>query len=330
MPFSEENSEYLEWNRMIIENIFFYGSVVFVPIGVILNAIQIKVFSSKDFEKSNIGFQMKTFVIFDTIALVWSFVIFQYLPSIGLDPSIMSAFTCHTFYYTSRIIQEIPLFIQAFISFINYLGVCYQSKFLFFKKKFNLYISFMVIIFFISFLNIPNMFRELKNEKTLSDGNIYISNSNKTCASIGLFHIISSSETALFRSILPLLIITILNILNIKSIFRSKRDLNLDLKREKRFAYILGFLCILYLIFNLPLACIQIAEIFYTDIFKNSNPTKIITIELIYDICRAWAFVYYGVGFFVNILFNKLFRKNFRSMFEKNRSFNESITLMSL
>jgi len=118
--------------------------------------------------------------------------------------------------------------------------------------------------------------------------------------------------------------------LNIKSIFRSKRDLNLDLKREKRFAYILGFLCILYLIFNLPLACIQIAEIFYTDIFKNSNPTKIITIELIYDICRAWAFVYYGVGFFVNILFNKLFRKNFRSMFEKNRSFNESITLMSL
>ncbi len=111
-----------------------------------------------NFIKVSIGFMMKTFVIFDTIALVWSFVIFQYLPSIGLDPSIMSSFTCHTFFYISRIIQEIPLFIQAFISFINYLGVCYQSKFLYLKKKFNLYISFMVIILFISFVNIPNMF----------------------------------------------------------------------------------------------------------------------------------------------------------------------------
>ena len=148
------------------------------------------------------------------------------------------------------------------------------------------------------------MFRELKNEKTLSDGNIYNSNLNKTCVSVGLFHIISNSETALFRSILPLLVISILNILNIKTIFRSKRDLNLDLKREKRFAFVLVCLSILYLLFNLPLACIQITDIFYTDIFININSKKLITIELIYDISRAWAFVYYGIGFFVNISFS--------------------------
>ena len=263
---------------------------------------------------------MKTFVIFDTIALVWSFAIFQYLPSIGLDPSIISSFTCHTFYYTSRIIQEIPLFIQALISFINYLGVCYQSKFLYLKKKLNLYISFTIIILFISFVNIPNMFRELKNEKTLSDGNIYNSNSNKTCVSVGLFHIISNSETALFRSILPLLVISILNILNIKTIFRSKRDLNLDLKREKRFAFVLVCLSILYLVFNLPLACIQITDIFYTDVFININSKNLITIELIYDISRAWAFVYYGIGFFVNISFNRLFRKNFILLFKNHKN----------
>lgn len=315
MPFSTENSVYLAWNKNIIEDVFFYSSVVLVPVGVVLNGLQIKVFSAKDFKKCNFGFLMKAYVIFDTFALVWSFVIFQYMPLIGLDPSTISHFSCYTFYYVSRIIQEIPLFMQAFISLVNYLGVCYQSKFTCLKKKSNLFISFCLTVLFISFINIPNVFRELKMEKTLSDGNIFSSSNNKTCVSVGLFHIISSSETALLRSVLPVMFISILSVLNIKAITKSKRDLRLDLKREKRFAYVLTFLAFLYLIFNLPLACIQIIEIIYVDIVKTATPRTIITIEMVYDVCRAWAFVYYGVGFFGNILFNKIFRKNFCKLF---------------
>lgn len=323
--------EYLENRRAQLERIFFYGSVIVVPIGLTLNIIQIKIFSRKDFEKSNIGFLMKIFVYFDTVALVWSFIIFQYLPLIGYDLSIISNLTCCTFYYTSRIIQEIPLFIQAFISFINYLGVNYQSKFLYFKNKTNLYISFVTIIILISLINIPNVFRELVDQRDdqnilmLSDGNFNNNNiHNKSClSSSDLFHIISNSETALLRSILPLLFITILNVLNIKTIMRSKRELNLDLKREKRFAYVLACLCILYLIFNLPLSCVQIVEIIYKNkLFLIGSPTttyeankNIIKIEFIYDCARAWAFIYYGMGFFVNITFNKIFRKNFKTIF---------------
>lgn len=325
-----EDEYSFENNRNILEKIFLYGSLIVVPIGVLLNIIQIKVFSRKDFEKSNIGFLMKIFVFFDTIALIWSFIIFQYLPLIGLDLSLISDFTCISFYYISRIIQEIPLFIQAFISFINYLSVNYQSKFLYFKNKLNLYYSFIIIIIIISILNIPNLFRQLKNEIIIADGNFNNNVNNKSCsASSGLFHIISNSETALLRSILPLLFITTLNILNVKTIVKSKRELNLDLKREKRFAYVLGCLCVLYLIFNLPLSCLQIIEIIYKNNLVNftenqanivtSSSKKAIRIEFFYECARAWAFVYYGMGFFVNISFNKVFRKNFRHIFQKER-----------
>ena len=248
MPYSLENSDYLTWNRNMIENIFFYGSCLFVPVGIVLNGIQIKVFSAKNFGKCNFGFLMKVYVIFETIALIWSFVIFQYFPSIGLNPSIISKFSCYTFYYVSRIIQEIPLFLQTFISFINYLSVCHRTKFLSLHQKFNLIFSFCLIILFISLINIPNIFRELKIETTLSNGNLFSSNNTITCVSIGLFHIVSSSETALLRSILPISFISVLSILNIKKITKLKRALHLDLTKEKRFAYVLAFwrVCILF------------------------------------------------------------------------------------
>ena len=74
------------------------------------------------------------------------------------------------------------------------------------------------------------------------------------------------------------------------------------------------------------MACIQITDIFYTDVFININSKKLITIELIYDISRAWAFVYYGIGFFVNISFNRLFRKNLSILL----NFRKSNTVLNL
>ena len=316
MPFSSSNAEDLKYKKEIIDNVIFYSSIIIVPIGFVLNILQIKVFSSKDFEKLNIGFLMKIFVYFDTLALVWSFVIFQYLPSIGLDPALFSNLSCQTFYFISRIIQEIPLLIQAFISLINYLSVNHSNKsiYIYLKNKCNLKLSFTVLIVIISLLNIPNMFRELKNEKSISDGNFNFK-TNKSCVSkSGLFHTISTSETALLRSILPLFFITIINILNIKALIQSKNYLNMDLKREKRFAFVLACMCILYLIFNLPLSIAQLTEVIYR-LKSKYDSEYLINIEFIYDLTRAWAFIYYGMGFFVNITFNKIFRKNFIQIF---------------
>jgi hypothetical protein len=316
MPFSSSNAENLNHKKDIIDAVFFYSSIIIVPIGFVLNIIQIKVFSSKDFEKLNIGFLMKIFVYFDTLALVWSFLIFQYLPSIGLDPALFSNLSCHTFYYISRTIQEIPSFIQAFISFINYLSVNHSKKpiYIYFKDKCNLKLSFTAIILIISLLNIPNMFRELKNEKSISDGNFNFK-LNKSCVSKSvLFQIISTSETAILRSILPLFFITLISVLNIKALIQSKNYLNMNLKREKRFGFVLACMCILYLIFNLPLSIVQLTEVIYK--LKSKNDSKyLINIEFIYDLTRAWAFIYNGMGFFVNITFNKIFRKNFIQIF---------------
>jgi hypothetical protein len=88
----------------------------------------------------------------------------------------------------------------------------------------------------------------------------------------------------------------------------------MDLKREKKFAFVLACMCVLYLIFNLPLSIAQLTEVIYKLKLKHDSE-YLINIEFIYDLTRAWAFIYYGMDFFVNITFNKIFRKNFIQIF---------------
>jgi len=287
-------------------DVFFYSSITFVPIGLALNIVQMLVFNSKYFDKttkkSNIGFLMKIFVAADSLALFWNFLIYQSI--IGYQYFQMySQMTCSLFLYLSLVIQQIPLYFQAFITFNTYLGVVYPYKFNSFKQKKNLIFSFLCIICFLLVLNLPSSLRYLKIK----------SNGHTSCESINnQIHAITTVQTALFRCFLPYLIINTLNVLTLKKLVLSKSALKVSLVNERRFAFVIEILGFIYFLFNFPFCCMQIFHVIGEYLFKLSlNSNTMIQMKMWQELSSAFAWFYYGIGFFINFYFNKLFKKSF-------------------
>ena len=76
------NQDFANQLNVIINQVYFYSTVVAVPLGLVLNAAQMGVFARKEFEKGNFGFG---FV--DAVSMFWSIVVSLYLPSIGFNIS---------------------------------------------------------------------------------------------------------------------------------------------------------------------------------------------------------------------------------------------------
>lgn len=302
------NRTYFISTEFHTQRIYMYGSLLMVPIGLTLNIFQFIVFRAEDFKRSNIGFLMNSLVVSDSLALFWNFVIYQYLPSIGSDISLFSSVSCALISYLSRVIQQIPLFFQAFISFVNYLSVSSPNKFAKINKKIYLIFSFSTILLVVSILNLPSSLRYLQDEiSSTSSNNLF-----RTCRVTNIINIISTIETALLRSVLPFLLINTLNILTIIKLVKSKLTFNFNLESEKRFASILAILGVIFFVFNFPLSCLQITQIFYQYIYKYPyDSDTMVNIRFLHNCSRAFAWIYYGIGFFINIIFNKIFQKNF-------------------
>lgn len=92
---------------VILNRVYFYGSVLVVPIGLTLNILQFIVYMSKDFKKANIGFLMRIYTVSESIALFWGNVVYLYLPSIEYDLSKVSFIFCFLDHFLLRVFIEI-------------------------------------------------------------------------------------------------------------------------------------------------------------------------------------------------------------------------------
>lgn len=295
----------------IKSQLYFYGAILIVPMGLILNLIQFIVFSVKDFDKANVGFMMRVWIVADSLALFWDYIIFLYLPSIGYDISLTSNISCFLFLYVTRVIQEIPFYFQIFFSFIYYLSVINYSLFINLNKKRNLIKCFILVVILLLFTNIPNMFNYLYIEQF---SNLTTSNS-LVCKPSKLLGFIADIETSFIRSLIPIILITGLNVLTVKAIVKPRILLDISIESEKKFAFTLIIRNLICLVFNFPLAALRIVNVFCV-IFLNSvtDLSTLETIDFIYSCTRIFAMVYYSIGFFTNILFNKIFQKNFKKL----------------
>jgi hypothetical protein len=179
---------YLNLNKAISYQIYFYGTVVLVPIGFLLNLIQFILYSHKELEKVNISFLMKILSVTDSLALFWNIIVFRYLGLIGFDWSILSNFSCAIFYFLARTFQETPFYFQAFIAFINYHSVSYPSRHLFFTRR--VIVGFFILIgLTVATINIPNTFHHLAKDD----------NQTVSCGISDQMNIISTIDFALAR-----------------------------------------------------------------------------------------------------------------------------------
>jgi len=295
------NLSYSDYTYSFSHEVYLYGSIFFVPVGLTLNLIQLMVFNGKDFRKnkSNMGFLMKVFVVADSMALFWNFVIYQ--STIGLNISLFSSVTCSLFLHFSLTIQQLPLFFQAFITFINYLSVVYPSKYAKLNKKKNFAFCFLLIVCLVILVNALSSLRYLKtiNQRT-------------TCDSTYLINLTTTIQTALFRFFFPFLLISVLNFLTLRRMINSKCIFHISLVNERRFAFVIEILGFIFIFFNFPFFLLQFVHSILEYVFHYSfDSNMMVNIRFGIELSRAFAWLYYGIGFFINITFNKIFRKNF-------------------
>lgn len=289
------------------EQLSLYCSIIIVPTGLTLNTIQFVVFLSKDFKKSNIGFLMNTFVLADSFSLIWNYIVYQYLPLIGYNFQLYSNLSCILFVYVSRIIQQIPLYFQALISFINFLNICYPTRFVKLKKT-HIILYFYTIVVFIIMVNLPSAFKSIKIvEENISNSTL----THVKCEASDLMTVIATLDNAIVRCIIPLILIFVLNYFNLKEIVKLRRNLNMSLKREIRFGITLALIGLVFFLFNFPMSCLQILLIIYDYFYKYSLDSNLVElVSFVFECTRSLSISYYAIGIFINISFNKLFRKN--------------------
>ena len=127
--------------------------------GFILNSLQIMVFSIPKFQKTNIVFLSSLLAFVNFIGLSWNFIVYKYLPLINLSLALVHPFTCFTFKWISRILQQYPLYTQALITLVNFLKVKYPRRFLYLNKNMNI-IYIMILMFLCEcIVNTSNMFQ---------------------------------------------------------------------------------------------------------------------------------------------------------------------------
>lgn len=302
------NQSYSQQITDITIQMYFYSSVILIPIGILLNIFEFIIFQSKEFKKANFGFLMSLHVLLKSFSLSYSIIIYKYLPLIGFNLNTYSNISCFLFVYTARVIQQLPIYIQTFISFTSYLNITYHSKFISLNKKFKLLICIALISIIIAILNMPNAFRTL----------IISNQTNLTCVASQTMNTVSVTLTAFLRCIIPFLMNVVLNVLTLKSLIKPRNVLNFPIENEIKFGYTLTILSLIFLVFNLPLFCLQIVYIIYLYIYSfDNNSSTMITISFLYDCSRLLAWSYYSIGVFIDLLANQIFRQNFISFIKK-------------
>jgi len=236
----------------------------------------------------------------DFIGLSWNFLVYKYLPLIDASLALVSPFTCFTFKWISRIFQQFPLYTQALITLINFLKVKYPRKFLFLKKNINI-IYIMIIMFLCEGLvNIPNMFQYIT----------YSNNNTLSCGPSNIMGIAANFTTSMLRSIIPAIIMFILDVFTIQTLFISRNTISNNLSKQKRFAFVLLILDIVFFIFNVPLSVTEILTIIYQNILLYpSNNNTMALLNLLHGFANTFAYIYYLIPFFINLFFNTMFRK---------------------
>jgi hypothetical protein len=112
----------------------FFMIMIIFPIGLILNGLQLYVFSKKELNsKTNMGSMHALLSFFNILAIIFSILLTQLLPFLGIDIKTFTRFGCKFLSFLQRVSLDIPSFQQVLITFQFYMSIRFPVIFIFFK-----------------------------------------------------------------------------------------------------------------------------------------------------------------------------------------------------
>ena len=317
---SIEDQNFVSNINSIITYLIYYFSVYIVNFGIIVNILNIMVFSNPRVRKGQTGTYNILISFFNILSLVF-FQLNVLAPAIGMqDLKLQSNFACFSISYFTRVFSQMSTWITILATLDRVIMISKENRFKFFNdKKFLIWII-LALFFFLSAVNVPNLFVELSTysvEKLKTNQTITYT----VCKSNNLVSSLRSFAQAIFRSLLPVILAIFFNIVLLKKLARNRDLLNENLKfrREFRFSYIIVFLNFFSIAALLPLLFIAIyfgiqGLAVTTNVSLNASKTEAIA-QLIYFCIISFQSYMFCSLFFINLFIDKQFKREIRMIF---------------
>lgn len=318
--------DYAAYAKSVSFYVYFYQAILIVPSGTVLNILTVIIFSSSRFKKTNFGFINILITWSELICLIFTCVVYKLLSYVNADPSNYSDVVCFFFQFTGRLIQQIPVYIQLFLSMYQYLEISNMNGALLRRKVFIGTVVF-VQLSIVALINFPNFYKRIQYK------NVTIASNNQTYLKVSCDHsfelaLLSSVQMCLMRAIIPFVLLIIINYLIARSLFRSKKKFSPYQKsgglakgsssfvpnREFHFAFCLFANNMIYFVFNLPVSVTYVTVMLY-DNFIRTRPIENTQMQLAHGMTNAIAIFYNALPFFIHFWLNRAFRQSAVSIF---------------
>ena len=285
---------------------------VTVPLGILLNMISVYIFLRPNLNKTNMGFYNLNISIWNTIVLLHYLLIFDpKIMAFNYNFEILNEFNCKMYYVTTRVLRQVPTWLEALITFDRYLSVCHHGKCLFIKKKQNIILIMIFMITFLIIVGIPNFLFHLETQISFVNTSNLTTKSVK-CTTIKEIVLETSVSAVIFKIIIPGILIIIFSILLLQGVKNSKSNLkqstNKKSTKEKELESSILWMNLIFLILNVPVAVMYTVKSIYDNLIMSNDLIKIAVINNIYFFTTDIANLYYSLMFFTFLAFNRIFR----------------------
>lgn len=287
----------------------FYINITMIPIGLILNLASLLVFTRLKFMNLRLGIFYQVITISDIGSIIFCFAIF-FGKSIDKNVLLYSNFNCKIINYTFRVCLQMSSCTNVLLTLDRFLIIKYpyeRFEIIYNKKKLRFVVF--ILFCFICFINAPNLWMYLIDMPG-------VNTKDKICYASPILISIRDMIGIIFRNILPLVAILILNSILIRALFQLKQKVcnRRSMKKEASFTFSIIIMNLFYYLNLIPIAVVLI---YFNLMQKNSS--KFSMLKLIGPLCAYISMINQCFPFVINFIFNKVFRKEFLCLFKRNK-----------
>jgi hypothetical protein len=249
---------------------------------------------------------------------------------IGYDLSIISNTSCVLVSFFRRVIREAPCWVDVLITIDRYLLICYNNKIQFMTKRKNLIFILLLILVVLIVKSVETFYYQLNYTFKVVNGSNTSSQivSTISCTSSKANLLLTNMLTALFRSIIPSIIMIVLSWFlvkkvhekqnNMKKIHQNFNHTNSEKKGNKKetiFTACIISMNTLFVLLNFPYAIMNVYKTICLNYIQIQDPLTVSIVKNVYTLAFDLANLYYSTMFFSFIYFNKLFYKEILIVF---------------
>ncbi len=310
--FTKNGSLELRYAEMRL-SMYFYSSITFMPLGIVLNITTTFIFLRKRFAKLSMGFFYSYMAFCNALTLLVT--VLQILPeSLGFNPVNNFEVWCRLWTFLRKVTIGVANWLQVFVTLERMINVLYPTRWTFIaKRRFQMQQALvaLAIIVALSFTEFLRTRRWNESSGSLVCGQ-YI-------GGITVYNKLMSINVNMF---IPFIVMIVANVVLIRKLAITSHHKNITMttqrtRRVNSIAVSVITMNGIFLVMQIPFAVtsiIQIVLVFVPNIFGNKN--NLLLFSFIDETVRMTFLTgYYSITFWINLAFNKLLRHELQATF---------------